>query len=829
MPTSNPVPSYDPSDLIFNAEKLDETVNSASLTFTDRLGAPRKTMAGIQAAFDAQLADAESDLNVYRADAAASAAEALGYLQTYRATSYGALASDPATDPLGNPPTVGDEYFNTTSNLLKRFNGTTWQASDINTANLAAPSGSSLVGFDGETVQGVLDNAKAMQSYTALRNYTGRATGVRITTPGVHGFFQRRGTSGLTDNGGTVIIDGAGRSWERIFSGNINLLWFGADWTGASDSTSAFNSAVSATPEGGTLDIPDGVFYIAGTASITKNINIVCNGRILLAADNAAYISFSQVASFISPGSALSALPKKGDSQLTWTTSPSLDNPSDYFFSLISTEDEIARIGQAYYTPYTKNESNAVITELYYLRAGINLTYTDASKLNIYFFKKRRPVSVTGLNVSVVPTSGVTNKNDVIKLFGVSNVTFENLVIDRLNTNWTGSNFSMTNCHGLRFKNCQIKGSNNSGGDSYPFVASISSFLHFEDCEYVDGNGFTKRERGYAARHGNYVFFYNCRFAGIDDHYGHNYFIQNCVFNLRGVSVSGGSVTIKDSKIFGSTYLFSQRSDAPYSDGTLHIENCEADSRLVTSYRDPDARSTKRKFFDRIRIVNCRIVNTTFIDAAIKISQFLSTDTLYKTTKLEVINVTHVRGINSSYCSLYEGSTAASVDGGTLYRWVESAEFINCDMSLKNYVDGGFSTTYIPVRSLNADSARFVNCAGLITYGCDLGKAKFVDCSLSYSTYNFEMYFSPTCGEITFDNCDIGALINPDASSTTMRFVLKNNLFTYKYLLATGGAASRLASRITYMSRNRALTDADLSGAPTTIEYYINPTYYKTA
>lgn len=147
MPTSNPIPSSDPSDLLFNAQKLDETVNSASLTFTDRLGAPRKTMAGIQAAFDAQLADAESDLNVYRADAAASAAEALGYLQTYRATSYGAYASDPATDPLGNPPTVGDEYFNTTANLLKRWNGTTWQASDINTANLAAPSGSSLVGY----------------------------------------------------------------------------------------------------------------------------------------------------------------------------------------------------------------------------------------------------------------------------------------------------------------------------------------------------------------------------------------------------------------------------------------------------------------------------------------------------------------------------------------------------------------------------------------------------------------------------------------------------------------------------------------------------------
>ena len=146
MPTTNPVPSQDPSDLLFNAGKLDEVVNGTANSFTDRLGATRRTVAGMNADFDAQLADAESDLNVYRADAASSAAEALGYLQTIRATSYGAYASDPATDPLGNPPTVGDEYFNTTANLLKRWNGTTWQASDINTANLAASSGASLVG-----------------------------------------------------------------------------------------------------------------------------------------------------------------------------------------------------------------------------------------------------------------------------------------------------------------------------------------------------------------------------------------------------------------------------------------------------------------------------------------------------------------------------------------------------------------------------------------------------------------------------------------------------------------------------------------------------------
>lgn len=45
-PTSNPVPSQAPQDLLYNAGKLDEAVNSASLRFVDRLGVSRLTLAG---------------------------------------------------------------------------------------------------------------------------------------------------------------------------------------------------------------------------------------------------------------------------------------------------------------------------------------------------------------------------------------------------------------------------------------------------------------------------------------------------------------------------------------------------------------------------------------------------------------------------------------------------------------------------------------------------------------------------------------------------------------------------------------------------------------
>lgn len=293
-PTSNPVPSNNPNDLLFNAEQFDVALNSTAASYTDRLGVARRTVKGQFDAVDAELAakldDAQSQINVKvdeatasAADAADSALEALGYLQVYRTTSYGPYASDPATDPLGNPPSEGDEYWNTVAKLTKRFNGTTWQASDINTANLAASSGSSLIGFDGGTAQGVLDNAKAMQSYAALRAYTGRATGVRITTPGIDGFFQRLGTAGLADNGGTIIIDASGRAWERVTEGGVlNVLWFGADRTGITSSVTAVNNAISALNAAANsirLFFPKGVYNLKSgvTQKITRS-NVTIEG-----------------------------------------------------------------------------------------------------------------------------------------------------------------------------------------------------------------------------------------------------------------------------------------------------------------------------------------------------------------------------------------------------------------------------------------------------------------------------------------------------------------------------------------------------------------------
>ena len=71
-----------------------------------------------------------------------AAAEAV--LKEFKKTYYGALTSDPTVDPYGEPMTAGDLYFNTTSNVLKVYNGSAWvsiQAPDPYASDAEATSG----------------------------------------------------------------------------------------------------------------------------------------------------------------------------------------------------------------------------------------------------------------------------------------------------------------------------------------------------------------------------------------------------------------------------------------------------------------------------------------------------------------------------------------------------------------------------------------------------------------------------------------------------------------------------------------------------------------
>lgn len=78
--------------------------------------------------------------------------------------------------------------------------------------------------------------------YTAFRAYSGVLKSVLVLKQGAAGQFVRDDADTTSaDNGGTVIVDAAGRRWKRVFSGPVLLGWFGGSEGG--DCTSAFVAA----------------------------------------------------------------------------------------------------------------------------------------------------------------------------------------------------------------------------------------------------------------------------------------------------------------------------------------------------------------------------------------------------------------------------------------------------------------------------------------------------------------------------------------------------------------------------------------------------------
>lgn len=105
-------------------------------------------------------------------------------------------------------------------------------------------TGADYIGHDNGVISDVLDTVRPIADYAQLRAYNGSATQIRITQPGIEGFFYYDASDATSDdNGGTIIVAGTKR-WKRHYFGNLNVKWFGAKGDGIADDSPPFQSAV---------------------------------------------------------------------------------------------------------------------------------------------------------------------------------------------------------------------------------------------------------------------------------------------------------------------------------------------------------------------------------------------------------------------------------------------------------------------------------------------------------------------------------------------------------------------------------------------------------
>ena len=142
------------------------------------------------------------------------------------------------------------------SNLVYQFP----ERGAAESAAATLPDGAAVV-VEGETQGHAMAGAYApdsgtpavrLQDYAALGAYSGKAQAVDIVAPGIAGRFYRRGTAAA--NGGTVIKDALGRSWERDYGGRVKAAWFGVS-VDAADNKAALQLALNAASD---IDLPQG-------------------------------------------------------------------------------------------------------------------------------------------------------------------------------------------------------------------------------------------------------------------------------------------------------------------------------------------------------------------------------------------------------------------------------------------------------------------------------------------------------------------------------------------------------------------------------------------
>ena len=122
------------------------TANITAIQNASANAATATTQAGI-ATTQAGIATtkaSEASASEIAAEAAKVAAEAA--LDEFTDIYLGAKASDPTTDNDGNALTAGDQYFNTTLNVLKIYNGSAWQAAAIDSSGFVETTGDSMTG-----------------------------------------------------------------------------------------------------------------------------------------------------------------------------------------------------------------------------------------------------------------------------------------------------------------------------------------------------------------------------------------------------------------------------------------------------------------------------------------------------------------------------------------------------------------------------------------------------------------------------------------------------------------------------------------------------------
>ena len=244
--TGNALGSSDARDLYDNAENIDNFANGSANTYQDRLGVTRKSLAGMRNAFDDFIESSGYTVPV-------------GYTSGIVLSEYNQLIE------------YSGEFYKLKAGQAPYTTTGTWGTDSAKLVSVG----------DATLRQELTANANDFNllpevgNYAALRAYTGPVTAYYVrcvanTFDGGAGVFRVDAADTTTaDNGGTVLVDAAGRRWKRELLGVVKVPWFGYD-------TDAVQSAIDTA-----MPVVDfcGADYSVDIGSLSLRSNQVLDGN----------------------------------------------------------------------------------------------------------------------------------------------------------------------------------------------------------------------------------------------------------------------------------------------------------------------------------------------------------------------------------------------------------------------------------------------------------------------------------------------------------------------------------------------------------------------
>lgn len=210
-----------------SATSASESAASATESANSATSANASQIAAASSAGDAETAQTA-------AETAQAAAEAV--LSSINGTYLGSQASNPTVDLNGDPVTVGDWYFNTTSNITIIYDGTNWNAIDPQLSGDLSPTLSAnldaaefdLVNVDDINVNTVSFDTHAVMSWNTEEGTLDVAynSGSGVTLQmGQEEHFYAKATEAIS-NGDVVMFAGAQGGHLLMSKADINAVGF---------------------------------------------------------------------------------------------------------------------------------------------------------------------------------------------------------------------------------------------------------------------------------------------------------------------------------------------------------------------------------------------------------------------------------------------------------------------------------------------------------------------------------------------------------------------------------------------------------------------------